>query len=80
MITTDQIQEAIDILTNAIAGKKEPTTSFTFQLTDRDAKVLRAMCRANIRVPNAVVAYTGAVSSAEVTALLAKLQDTIGRW
>ena len=75
-MNNQQIQDIIDILTDALTA--EPPTILNLELNKREVHVLLAMCRANIRVPNAVVKVSTEIEVNEVAILLDKIRREIG--
>ena len=71
-----KIQEALDVLTAAVA---EATDSVTLQwtATQHEMKVLRAICRADISVPTAIIRRDPEMSRVEVREVLQSLAREI---
>ena len=73
----EAIEEAINIL-KAAADIDAPKTTLKLELTKREVYVLKHTCRANIRVPNAVVLVSTDIGTNEVANLLDRIRREIG--
>jgi hypothetical protein len=75
-MNNQKIQNIIDTLQGLL--DEDPPTILELELDRQEKHVMLAICRANIRVPNAVVRISTDIETDEVARLLDRIRHKIG--